>query len=77
MAQNVKTLNMDKIEHFLLKNMQFTQNFENIYQYCDLSMCLLVDLVQGKKREFFFIINIHFNIIRYIFKNKKKLSKFT
>ena len=28
MAKNVKMLKLDKIEHFLLKNMQFEQNSE-------------------------------------------------
>ena len=34
-----KTLKLDKIRHFLLKNMQYTQSSEKIYQYFDLCVC--------------------------------------
>ena len=56
MAQNVKTLNLDKIEHFCWKHAVYTKLWK--YKPILLPMCFLVDLVREKKN----IINIGKNV---------------
>ena len=71
MAQNVKTLKLDKIEQFLLKNMQFTPKSENIYRYCHLRLTQQTKYGNKIKK----IIHQHSFFAIFLSKAKTKIMK--